>query len=120
MATESAFIIARNEAQSKRDGDRSRAYSHADEWARMEQMTPIKLESGDRVRLTELGVSRSPKIRARTGVIVGLSKHYNGSASIAVLFDGNIRPTTVHKSYVELENAGGSKRPAAFPPTKTT
>jgi len=55
-------------------------------------MTPIKLELGDRVRLTELGVSRSPKIRARTGVVVGLSKHYSGSASITVLFDGNIRP----------------------------
>jgi len=54
-----------------------------------------------------LGVSRSPKIRARTGVVVGLSKHYSGSASITVLFDGNIRPTTVHKSYIELENAEG-------------
>ena len=70
-------------------------------------MTPIKLELGDRVRLTELGVSRSPKIRARTGVVVGLSKHYSGSASITVLFDGNIRPTTVHTSYIELENAEG-------------
>ena len=75
----------------------------------VEQMTPIRLELGDRVRLTELGVSRSQKIRARTGVVVGPSKHYSGSASITVLFDGNVRPTTVRQSYIELENAEGSK-----------
>jgi ribosomal protein L21E len=63
-------------------------------------MTAIELQPGDRVRLNELGVSRSPKIRGRTGTVVALSSR---STSVGVLFDGNKRPTTIHRSYVELD-----------------
>jgi hypothetical protein len=66
----------------------------------------INLELGDRVRLTELGVSRSPKTRTRTGIVVALPKHESGGASIGVLFDGNKRPTTLHRSYIELVELG--------------
>jgi hypothetical protein len=64
------------------------------------EMTSIELKPGDRVRLNELGASRSPKIRVRTGTVVTLSSR---SASVGVLFDGNKRPTTIHRSYVELD-----------------
>ena len=66
-------------------------------------MTSIELKPGDRVRLNELGASRSSKIRVRTGVVVAFSGHRSGSASLGILFDGNKRPTTLHRSYVELD-----------------
>ena len=65
-----------------------------------------ELQLGDRVRLTELGISRSPKIRARTGVVVALPRYDSGSRVIGVLLDGNKRPTTLHRLYVELDDAG--------------
>jgi hypothetical protein len=36
-------------------------------------MTSIELKPGDRVHLNELGASRCPKIKGRTGVVVALS-----------------------------------------------
>ena len=68
-------------------------------------MTSIELKPGDRVRLNELGASRSPKIRVRTGTVVALSSHKSRSASLSILFDGNKRPTKVHQSYVDLDDA---------------
>lgn len=65
-------------------------------------MTSIELKPGDRVRLNELGASRSAKIRARTGTVVVLSSR---STSVGVLFDGNKRPTTIHRSYLERDAA---------------
>lgn len=66
-------------------------------------MTSIKFKLGGRVRLNELGASRSPKIRVRTGTVVALSSRKGSSAAIGILFDGNKRPTRVHSSYVELD-----------------
>lgn len=63
----------------------------------------INLALGDRVRLSELGISRSPKTKARTGVIVALP-WLTGSAILSVLFDGNKRPTRLHCSYLELDD----------------
>jgi hypothetical protein len=73
-------------------------------------MTSIELKPGDRVRLNKLGASRSPKIKVRTGVVVALSSHRSGAASIGVLFDGNKRPTTIHRSYVELDDVGAKDK----------
>jgi hypothetical protein len=70
------------------------------------EMTSIELKPGDRVRLNELGASRSPKIRVRTGTVVTLSSR---SASVGVLFDGNKRPTTIHRSYVQLDEEAKGK-----------
>ena len=61
----------------------------------------IELKLGDRVRLSELGVSRSSKIRVHTGVVA--LPQLIGSTSIGILFDGNKRPTRIHCSYVELD-----------------
>jgi hypothetical protein len=57
---------------------------------------------GDRVRLTELGIGRSPKIKARAGVVIALPRL--GRDAIRVLFDGNKTVTTLHRSYLELDD----------------
>jgi len=74
------------------------------------EMTSIEFKLGDRVRLNELGISRSPKIRARNGVVVALFSRGSRSASLSILFDGNKRPTRVHTSYVELDDAEAEGR----------
>jgi hypothetical protein len=66
----------------------------------------MAFQIGDRVRLTELGASQSPKIRIRTGVVVALGR---GGASIGVLFDGNKRSTVLHRSYIELDDGAKVK-----------
>jgi hypothetical protein len=70
-------------------------------------MTSIELKPGDRVHLNELGASRCPKIKGRTGVVVALSSPRSRAASIRVLFDGNKRPTNIHRSYLERDEDGG-------------
>jgi hypothetical protein len=70
-------------------------------------MTPVELKPGDRVRLNELGASRSPKIKVQAGTVVALSSHKSRSASLSILFDGNKRPTKVHRSYLERDEDGG-------------
>jgi hypothetical protein len=82
---------------------RETAAATAPEKQRLQGEGEIKL--GDRVRLNELGISRSPKISVRTGVVVALSSRQTRSASLGILFDGNKRPTRVHMSYVELDDA---------------
>jgi len=64
----------------------------------------IELAVGDRVRLTEVGVSRCPKISIRTGVVVSLPRYDSGSGTVRVLFDGNREPTSIHRSYLELND----------------
>jgi hypothetical protein len=68
-------------------------------------MTSIEMKLGDRVRLSELGISRSPKIGVRHGVVVALASRKSRSTNLSILFDGNKRPTKVHYSYVELDDA---------------
>jgi hypothetical protein len=55
---------------------------------------------GQRVRFSEVGMARSPRSTARTGTVVGLP----AASTVDVLFDGNKRPTKLHRSYVELED----------------
>jgi hypothetical protein len=67
----------------------------------------IELKLGDRVRLSELGASRCPKIKVHTGVVA--LPPLTGSASIGIVFDGNKRPTRLHCSYVELDAKAKAK-----------
>jgi hypothetical protein len=62
----------------------------------------ITLTVGDRVRLSELGMSRSPKSESHVGTVVGVPDPTKGGETIQVLFDGNKLPTAVHQSYIEL------------------
>lgn len=62
-----------------------------------------ELQLGDRVRLTELGIARSPRTTTRSGVVVALPRPKYCSGTVGVLLDGNQRPTSMHRSYVELD-----------------
>jgi hypothetical protein len=54
---------------------------------------------GQRVRLSKLGIARTLKSTARVDTVVGLP----APSSIDIRFDGNKRPTKLHRSYVELD-----------------
>ena len=54
---------------------------------------------GDRVRISAVGATRSPRLADRTGKIVGRSIYTN---SFVVLFDGNKSTSTFHGDYLEL------------------
>ena len=60
-------------------------------------MKTPKFKPGDRVRLSDLGTLRSPRVKGRVGTVVSVNSQY----AIAVLFDGNKMPTKIHSSYVE-------------------
>jgi hypothetical protein len=59
----------------------------------------------DRVRLSELGKKRAPRARALTGAIVNIPRQKSGGQTVEVLFDGNSRPTRIHRSYIEIDDA---------------
>jgi hypothetical protein len=58
------------------------------------------LKNGTRIRLSQLGLERCPRIASHTGVVVGTTSR---SASIRVLLDGRKMPMTLHTSYIEPE-----------------
>ena len=72
-------------------------------------MTSIELKLVDWVRLSELGASRSPKIGVRTGAVVAPSGRKSRGEFVGVLFDGNKRPTTIHRSYIERDDDNAKK-----------
>ena len=53
---------------------------------------------GDRVKLSLLGERRCLRLAGKTGTVVGRSIYVN---SVAVLFDGNKSPRTIHSGYLE-------------------
>ena len=53
---------------------------------------------GDRVKLSALGEMRCQRLAGKTGTVVGRSVYVN---SVAVLFDGNKSPSTIHGAYLE-------------------
>jgi len=55
---------------------------------------------GDRVRLSELGRRRCPRISADRGTIVGFTRRSTGAR---VLFDGRKSAVLFHASYLELD-----------------
>jgi len=53
---------------------------------------------GDRVKMSALGAKRCPRLAGKSGTVVGRSVYVN---SVAVLFDGNKSPGTIHSAYLE-------------------
>ena len=64
----------------------------------------MPFKTGDRVRLSALGISRNKKGRPETGTVVIVPKRGLGGRSLEVLFDGNKEPTRIHMSYIQKEN----------------
>jgi hypothetical protein len=52
---------------------------------------------GTRFKISEIGAVRCPNLADKIGVVVGLSRHNTG---ITVLFDGDRRPTCLHRGYI--------------------
>lgn len=61
------------------------------------------LRIGDRIRLTKLGIARSPRTSTRSGVVVALPRPKYRSRTVGILLDGNKTPTAMHHSYFELD-----------------
>ena len=57
---------------------------------------------GTRFKINELGAARCPKLADKIGIVVGLSGHTTG---ITVLFDGDRRPTCLHRGYISSTSA---------------
>lgn len=55
------------------------------------------LEVGDRVRLSELGESRTLRAAVKTGKVVGFG---HSDTRVRVRFDGRSQPITLHRSYL--------------------
>jgi hypothetical protein len=63
-------------------------------------MSSPKFKVGDRVRLSELGKSRSPRVRGQVGKVIVVKSRY----SVEVQFDDNKFPTRIHVSYIEADD----------------
>lgn len=61
-----------------------------------------EFQVGDRVRLSELGKSRTPRTKSR-GTVVRIPGWTAAQGSVQVLFDGNKEPTKMHRSYLEID-----------------
>ncbi len=57
-------------------------------------------KSGDRIRLTKLGIKNSPKLKSDLGVVIG---KVAGNV-VRVLIEGRTTPISLHISYVEQQN----------------
>ena len=56
-----------------------------------------RIAVGTRFKISELGAVRCPNLADKIGIVVGLSRHTTG---ITVLFDGDSRPTCLHRDYI--------------------
>jgi hypothetical protein len=72
----------------------------ASAWHICSEEMALEMRVGERVQLSEIGTSRSPRSRNKKGTVVKTAKS-SRDGPIDVLFDGNKRPTRIHSSYVE-------------------
>lgn len=52
---------------------------------------------GTRFEMSELGAARCPRLSEKVGTVIGSSRFNSG---LTVLFDGNKRPTCLHRDYI--------------------
>jgi hypothetical protein len=76
-----------------------------------EHQQPLK--QGDRVRLSELGMSRHPRYAGREARVVGGCKHPSG---IRVVWEKTRTPVAMHKSFLQpLETAANASASCTSP-----
>jgi hypothetical protein len=56
-----------------------------------------RIAVGTRFKINKLGAVRCPSLADKFGIVVGLSRRNTG---ITVLFDGDSRPTCLHRGYI--------------------
>ena len=59
---------------------------------------PSAIPVGTRIKMSELGAARCPRIAAKRGMVISRSRNPN---TVWVRFDGNMSPTSLHRDYVE-------------------
>jgi hypothetical protein len=59
-----------------------------------------RIAVGIRFKMSKLGAARCPDLAAKMGIVVGVSRRTTG---ITVLFDGDRRPTYLHRDYISPE-----------------
>lgn len=59
-----------------------------------------QFQTGERVRLSELGRQRMPRNRATTAIVIGYGRT---DSRIRVRFTGSTNPVSVHVSYLEKD-----------------
>ena len=65
---------------------------------------------GTRIKMSELGALRCPRIAKKCGVVIGGSQN---PSSVNVRLDGNRSPTSLHSDYLEpigFDDAAGFKK----------
>jgi hypothetical protein len=76
------------------------------------------LKRGDRVRLSELGMSRHPRYAGREARVVGGCKNPGG---VRVVWEKSRTPVAMHKAFLQLLDVGASiDRDSAGRPTAVT
>jgi hypothetical protein len=63
------------------------------------------IQQGDRVRLSELGMSRHPRYAGREARVVGGCKNPSG---VRVVWEKSRTPVAMHKSFLQLLDGGAS------------
>jgi hypothetical protein len=66
---------------------------------------PSAIPLGTRIKMSELGAARCPRIADKRGVVISGSRNPN---TVWVRFDGNMSPTSLHRDYVEPIEANES------------
>ena len=61
-----------------------------------------RIAVGSRFKISKLGAVRCPNLAGKIGTVVGLSHRTTG---ITVLFDGDKRPTCLHRGYISSTNS---------------
>jgi hypothetical protein len=56
-----------------------------------------RIAVGIRFKMSKLGAVRCPNLADKIGIVVGVSRRTTG---VAVLFDGDRRPTYLHRDYL--------------------
>jgi hypothetical protein len=59
-----------------------------------------QFQTGERVRLTELGRQRMPRNRVTTAVVIGYGRT---ESRVRVRFTGSANPVSIHVSYLERD-----------------
>ena len=74
----------------------------------------VEVTPGQRVRLSELGRQRCPKLKLKSDAGIVLSR--SGISAVRILFQGRKQPVTLHLSYVEIQRAFEATCPGSHKP----
>jgi hypothetical protein len=75
-----------------------RSKSHKALQDRITTYADSKFRIGQRIKMSPLGAARCPRLRHKTGNVIGFTKY---KSRVAIIFDGNKAPIAIHINYIE-------------------